>query len=288
MKNKVIIYHGNCMDGKASAWVAWKKFSDEAIYVPVEDRKVLPDFLREDVDQIKNLEVYVIDFCYPKDVLLDLEKRVKKLVVLDHHISSKENTESVREHVYSEIHSGAMIAWKYFFADLSVPKIIQYVSDNDAHQHKLADRKNITAYIYSFHNSMSFEDFSYISERLENDFEACNERGVELARVRSIYINDFINKAEELEFDGHKIYAVNAHKEFRGEVATALAEKTNTFGMVYYYENGLWKVSLRSVPDFDVSKIAEKYGGGGQKNSAAFFVKTNFPIDFNKFKNKNI
>ncbi len=36
---------------------------------------------------------------------------------------------------------------------------------------------------------------------------------------------------------------------------------------------GLWKVSLRSKGDVDVSRIAERFGGGGHKNAAGCWIK---------------
>lgn len=40
----------------------------------------------------------------------------------------------------------------------------------------------------------------------------------------------------------------------------------------YVQDRDLWRFSLRSVGDFDVSEIARKYGGGGHKNAAGFRV----------------
>lgn len=279
MKNILVLYHDGCMDGTAGAWAAYQKFGNSAEYIPCKDRINLPELFSKR-DNLSDAEVYIIDFSFPKDVLLSLERQVKKLVVLDHHISAKDNVESVKEHVFNVSESGAMIAWKYFFTDKNIPKIIEYVSDSDTWQHRLPEWESIESYVYSFGESLSFEDFSNLKDKVENKFDECVCIGKEILRVRHISVDYYVNKAELIDFDGHKVYAVNVQKEFRSEVGHKLAEKTNTFGMVFYYENNKWKVSLRSVSDFDVSKIAEKYGGGGHKNAAAFLLDTEFPIKF--------
>jgi hypothetical protein len=34
-KNIIVFYHENCIDGFASAYVAWKKFKNKAEYIPL-------------------------------------------------------------------------------------------------------------------------------------------------------------------------------------------------------------------------------------------------------------
>jgi nanoRNase/pAp phosphatase (c-di-AMP/oligoRNAs hydrolase) len=73
-----------------------------------------------------------------------------------------------------------------------------------------------------------------------------------------------------VEFEGHKIYAINAPHIFASVVGNKLALKTNTFALVWRQEPDGVHASMRSVREFDVSVIAKKYGGGGHKNAASF------------------
>ncbi|MCX8513510.1 MAG: DHHA1 domain-containing protein, partial [Candidatus Pacebacteria bacterium] len=110
------------------------------------------------------------------------------------------------------------------------------------------------------------------------------DTGSILNRIAEKNIKHFVNSASLVEFEGYKVYAVNATSGLRSEVGHRLAEKTGTFSMVYYYDalDKFWKISLRSVKDFDVSVIAEKYGGGGHKNAAGFIYQSQFPLPFVK------
>jgi nanoRNase/pAp phosphatase (c-di-AMP/oligoRNAs hydrolase) len=62
---------------------------------------------------------------------------------------------------------------------------------------------------------------------------------------------------------------------FASETGNALVNKEKRIGIaiVWYSEGGAIKVSLRSTDKFDVSKLAEKYGGGGHKKAAGFIIK---------------
>src|SRR3989344_4426942 len=104
-ENIVVIYHGDCPDGFGGAYAFWKKFGDHAFYNPAQDRKQ-PEI------NIQGKEVYIIDFSYPEEALKRIEQEAKRLVILDHHISAKKAVESVREHIFSNDHSGVGIAWE--------------------------------------------------------------------------------------------------------------------------------------------------------------------------------
>jgi nanoRNase/pAp phosphatase (c-di-AMP/oligoRNAs hydrolase) len=67
--------------------------------------------------------------------------------------------------------------------------------------------------------------------------------------------------------------AINAPAEYASDIGSLLAIKSGTYGAVWtYWGAGKYQVSLRSVGDFDVSKIAKYYGGGGHRNAAGFIV----------------
>src|SRR5690606_19050130 len=49
---------------------------------------------------------------------------------------------------------------------------------------------------------------------------------------------------------------------------------------MYYQKDGNTYWSLRSIGDFDVSKVAKDLGGGGHKNAAGFIVPANTTPNF--------
>jgi len=83
---------------------AWKKFGGSASYIPV-------TYLNPRPLGLEGKEVYLLDFCYKKPEMVELQRITKSLVVLDHHISSKDVVESMPQHVYGTNESGAGLSW---------------------------------------------------------------------------------------------------------------------------------------------------------------------------------
>lgn len=273
MKNTVVVYHKNCRDGIASAWVFYQKFGEDAEYIAAEYGNDVPEYITRHPD-LSDTEIYFADFCYSKEVMLDLELKCKKLVVLDHHVSQKEAIESVKNHVYGTSESGCLLSWNYLFQNTEAPLAILYVSDSDTGQRVLPDHEYVRAYIYKSDNELTISDFDTTLKELSSKemFEEVKKIGKVLREVNTGMINKYIEKAELITFAGYEVYAVNAPSEIKSELGHMLADKTNSFGVVYYYYGGKWRISLRSVKDFDVSLIAKEYGGGGHKNTAAISI----------------
>jgi oligoribonuclease NrnB/cAMP/cGMP phosphodiesterase (DHH superfamily) len=215
--------------------------------------------------------------------MLSYEAIAKKFMVIDHHISAKEDVESLSSHVFNNDKSGAYLAWEYFHPSTHTPELIKYISDADIWKHVLPDWKEIEAFIYSDSDDhFTFTHFEELHATLET--EEGRKKALEIGKLllssSQQKINMYAELAELVSFEGHNIYAVNASRDVRSELGHILAEKTNSFSLLFTYEQGFWKCSLRSVKDFDVSHIAQKYGGGGHKNAAAFMVKADFPLPF--------
>lgn len=279
MKNTIVVYHKNCRDGIASAWVFYQKFGEDAEYIAAEYGNDVPEYITQH-PRLSETEIYFTDFCYAKDVMLDLQSKCKKLVVLDHHVSQKEVIESVDNHVYGTNESGCLLSWKYLFPGTQAPLAILYVSDSDTGQRLLPDHEYIRAYIYKSDNELTISDFNTVVDELSTKerYEKVKEIGKLLREVTRGMISKYIEKAELVTFAGHQVYAVNAPVEIKSELGIKLAEKTNSFGVVYYYYGNKWHLSLRSVTDFDVSTIAATYGGGGHKNSAGIAIPMDNPL----------
>jgi nanoRNase/pAp phosphatase (c-di-AMP/oligoRNAs hydrolase) len=288
MKKIIVLYHDKCMDGSASAWVFWKKYGDSAEYVAVSDRINLPTiFLDIEIkkEDKKSVDIFIVDFCYKKEVLQKLESEYKSLTVLDHHVSAKQDIESVKNHTYGTDKSGAYLAWEYIFPDTEIPKIIKYVSDGDLWQHKMENYKEVLSYIHSPSLENIFIRLDKINYDLENRFDYVKNIGEIINDSHKARVSYLLNNKIKINFAGYDVYAVNGSREMRSEVGHELAKLSGTFGVYYYIDETGLKISLRSMPDFDVSKIAEKFGGGGHKNAAAI-DKKDFDIEnlFSDFK----
>lgn len=274
MKEKiVVIYHGDCLDGFGGAFAAWKKFGDTAFYFPAKNRDT------PGIDLVGK-EVYIIDFSYPKEVLMQIEKEAKRFVILDHHISAKEAVESVREHIFDNDHSGAVIAWNYFHPKLPLPKLLAYVQDGDLWKNELPNWAQINACLSTI--NFDLKTWDKLSQEFEN--EKTFSKHVETGKYYSDYFNfvceGIVKRAELVMFEGYKILAVNVPYLFESAVGSALAKKQPPLSMLWGRKNGGWYFSLRGNGSVDVSEIAKRYGGGGHKDAAAFRLPYDKPLPF--------
>lgn len=266
-----ILYHGGCPDGFGGAYAAWKKFGDSADYIPVKHGQPPPEHM-------DGMELYLIDFCYPKAIMDELISKSKKVTVLDHHLGVKDVVEQMPEFVFDETRSGATIAWSYFHPDTPVPMFLQYVQDGDLYVFKLPDSRAMLAYMYAqpFH----FESWDTLVTQLEDPRERARvlEIGKIYAEHFSILIEQVAKKAILVSFEGYEVYCASAAEMFTSDVGNHLAKIKPPFALVVSLHGDVLNVSLRSDDSIDISVIARKYGGNGHPHAAAFRLKWGDPL----------
>ncbi len=271
--NIVVIYHANCRDGFSAAYAAWKKFGDEATYLPAKYQEALPEGLADK-------EVYILDFSYSKEVLTQLSRAARSVVVLDHHESAREAVTSFPQNVFAQDHSGAVLAWHYFHPASPLPRLFAYIEDSDLWRHARPYGKEVGALIAEY--DYTFEDWDRLVADMEDEqrFMALIARGKILSDAKERHVRELAGYAEKVLFEGHEVLAVNCGRPYRSDVGNLLAEQHPPFSIVWYHYGGMFHLSLRSLPHFDVASLAEKHGGGGHKNAASIRVKNFEDIPF--------
>lgn len=272
MKDIAVVYHGKCPDGFGGAYAAWKKFGETADYIPAVHGAPAPD--------LQGREVYMIDFSYPQDVLLAIEKTAKRLVVLDHHMGAREAVESVKEHVFDNDHSGCGIAWEYFHPGTPLPRLLTYIQDNDLWRHALPHGKEVAAYIGTM--QFQFESFDSVVSKVDTDegFAQIIQKGSAFAEYFEHTVSHMLEYAEMVQLDEYTVLAVNSPRLFRSELGHRLASKHAPFAIVWYVSEGKWHFSLRGDGTVDVSEIARRRGGNGHHDAASFRQSLSKPLPF--------
>ncbi len=270
MKDIVVVYHGKCGDGFGGAWAAWKKFGDNADYYPAQRT--------QDPPEIKNKEVYFIDFTYSPEITKKYISENKKVIIIDHHITAQEAVNLVPDHVFDINHSGAVLAWQYFFPDQKVPKLLLHIEDRDLWKFNLENTKEITAFLalYDFDFKL-WDEFATNMEDLEKAKKYIEE-GKVILRYESALLKDAIEDRSELvEFEGYKVLAINYPHFLASDLGHAFVKKNPPIGIIWCEKRGIITVSLRSNGIVDVAAIAQKYGGGGHKAAAGFSFNADQP-----------
>src|SRR3989344_4681572 len=268
MTKNVILYHNHCDDGFGAAWSAWKKFGSKAKYIGVTYNEPVPKGL-------EGKNVYILDFCYSPRVIKNLLKITNKLVVIDHHISNRKATELVPEHVFDSIkHSGAYLTWQYFYPKNKMPKLIKYIDDVDLWKWKLSYSRELSSFIRSY--DRDFTLWNKFAKNFENSKHRKKyiEEGKAILRANAKKVKHAVEEAELVEFSGYKTLASNSF-HLVSYIGGKLCEKLPPIGIIWSRRNGVTVVSLRSNGKVDVSKLAEKFGGGGHRASSAFELSPN-------------
>ena len=261
----VVIYHADCVDGFTAAWCAWRALGDEGVeYIPAHygDRHPIVD----------GKFVFVLDFSYPREVLLAMHEQAGSLLVLDHHKTAQADLDGLSFCRFDMEKSGAMLAWEHFAQDSDEkdhpPPLVRYVEDRDLWRWSLRHSKEISAYIATI--GMNFHAWSQLSCQLKLEFHQSVMMGDTALRVIEKYVSSKRKNAHNVVCAGYDVPIVNTAFAVSALVG-ALAEGEH-FAIGWFSPGpGEYVYSLRSRGDgVDVSEVAKRFGGGGHRGAAGF------------------
>lgn len=289
-KNIIVIHHDNCADGMAAAWCMSKLFGANAQYVPGNYGKPL-------TEDVTGKEIYLVDFCYPREVMQEMVRKADKVVLIDHHKTAikamlePEPIDGLEMHVSMDnTKSGAGLAWEYikqngfnpaFRGIFDLPKILAAIQDRDLWRWELKDTAELTAYAFSQEFSiLAYDRMMHVSDV---GLELMREIGKVMLEKQNKDIKSLAKNAKLAIFDGYVVSMVNANGMFASDLGDYLNDpETQPSPLaefaVIWVDLGAdgYKYSLRSRGDMDVAVIAEKFGGGGHKNAAGFVIKKDY------------
>ncbi|MGZ8159260.1 MAG: DHHA1 domain-containing protein [Methylobacter sp.] len=272
IKETLVIYHADCLDGLGAAWSAFCKLGDQARYIPARYGDAFPDFE-------PGATLYILDFSYSPQQLVDASAKAGRIILIDHHMTAMEQCDNffkmqpIPENLsinFDMSRSGCVLTWQYFFHDLKLPKILLHIEDRDLWHFKLDGTREITTALY---------------ERMPINFAEMGSLDLaELLAVGRIQVKQFAGMVNRIAKSAHSVsvagrvgLAANAPSLFSSDLGHVLTEKSGTFGMTYHYDGRKrqWNFSLRSIGDYDVGHLAQSFGGGGHKNAAGFALNDN-------------
>lgn len=278
MSQKVLcIFHRNCVDGFASAWVLAQHFGfDHVEFVEANYHDPVPD--------ISQREVYIVDFSYTPRELMGKLGRARKVTMIDHHrdrllewmhVETPSNFRLISD--LTGVMSGATLTWKHFNQLSEIPRLLQHCQDWDTWAFKLQRTKEIiTALKARGYYQPSAENFKAFGDlvRGTTGLQTLFDEGQVLKRANLQLMEGWIARNSTLvELDGFLVPMANVPYEFASETGHILSQGY-PFSITYEdnLATGKRKYSLRSEKDkgMDVAKIAQRYGGNGHPSAAGF------------------
>ena len=288
----IVFYHAPCTDGFGAAFAAWLYLGDNAEYRP---QKHKVHYNVRDFEWVKNRDVYILDFAFPREVTEYIFEHAGIVVWLDHHLSSfqqyfaifggEPNYECFKkcsicvDIVFDNNKSGALIAWEYFKLG-KVPELISFIDDRDRWVLALNGSQPFHAALGS-RKPWTFEKWKVLLDSFKErkNLRAFLREGQYILNARESTVREALKHSRRCaistaEHPNDTIavgYAVNA-SDFQSEIGNELAMQSGTFGLVWYVQDtGKVKCSLRSSGSYDVCSIAACFpNGGGHRNAAGF------------------
>jgi oligoribonuclease NrnB/cAMP/cGMP phosphodiesterase (DHH superfamily) len=258
---KLVLYHGQCLDGFAAAWVAFRRFGGAAEYHAVQ----FGDALQYPV---AGRDVLILDFSYPREQLLEMKKQAATLLVLDHHLTAQQDLAGLDFAIFDLERSGATLAWDYFFPGEGRPWLVSYVEDKDLWRWKLPDSEEVSAALQSY--SRSFKMWEKISRK---GVDALVAEGRPILRYKNRLIETAASRTKMVELDGHRIPVVTSCV-LQSEIGGRLAKDYPFVAIVFETEGRrIWSLRSHEKGGVNVAEIAKRHGGGGHPNAAGFIEK---------------
>lgn len=268
-KYSMVIYHSPCYDGHTAAWIAYQALPKGTIFVPALHGDVPPDVTGHDV--------LIIDFSYPRDVLLELRAKAKSLTLIDHHISAQRELGNLSFCHFDMTKSGAGLAWDHFHPNQSRPLMINYIEDCDLGQFALTNSREYNAALSTF--PMTFDAWSYALAYDINEMISNGRTVIAYKRQCAIAL---CARARIVNFYGQHCWSINSPQELINEVADVLLNRPDDGGSLQpvlawsfdHIRNDFYcSLRLQTNSTADISTLASLWGGGGHKHRAGFRLK---------------
>ena len=263
-----VIYHASCPDGFGAAWAAHRVLGERAQYLPMNHGDPMPP-LDDDAS------LYILDFSFDRERMAELHARhgQENVVLLDHHVTAQRDLSGMPNCHFDLSKSGAVLSWEYFNPGSEVPTLLLYAQDKDLWTWTLPDSRAVSAYISSC--EMDFGTWDKVARDLETAEGRSKtvEAGESVLRSRQQSILEIVQSAHVRQVGEHLVPVVNS-PIMQSEIGEHLvnANPDSPFVAIYFdVSPTLRKWSLRSRGDtFDVSRLAQQFGGGGHPNAAGF------------------
>lgn len=294
----IVLYHYPCTDGIFAALAMYHHYKcqntdEEIMFIPHSTFKPL-DLNEWYFDQNN---VWLLDYVGPnKEFLKTLCSKSKTVSVIDHHSGAQELLESCSNKnldfinlkivAFNTAFSAAMLTLNHFKTikpDSSLYRMFEYVQDNDLWKHQLIQSKEFSAGFRALNLNMDYQKNTGIfGQLLQLTSADIIQEGLKAIELENKCHDKDISNSHNISIQGfgNCLATFTTHPEFSSGLGNKLAKMSQDLNMlpvgIVYYNIGdqpkNYKISIRSLGSYDVSKIARKYHGNGHLNSAGFLV----------------
>jgi len=284
-----IVSHGPaCSDGLCAMWVATR-------YHKQNRSEFIQQYLNTHTTEIDvyNTSILFMDYSPTYDQLLVLLSRGNRVTIIDHHLTTVSHLSPLLNIDYEKIYptlkliidinkSAGELVWDYFYGNnYPCPLFIQYIGDRDLWLWRLPNSKNINK-AFDIKDLIQFKKFDKLYKKETSGDVVKNLYYNKLSHMGSICLlaeNRLLQKMAKgsilVKMDIYNVRVVSQYVLIN-ELGSYLCESSDCdFALIWKYNpiKDTIYVSLRGTDKSpDLSKIAEKFGGGGHRNASSFCI----------------
>lgn len=271
----MIIFHHDDLDGICSAailyWALPVQEKIKTIEVNYDNPIPLGEVSKDEV-------VYIVDFSFKPEIMEKLFEITENVIWIDHHKSALDYKYSKElaglRDARDKMFSGCELVWKFLYGDgVAMPDAVKYIGDFD--KWKWAYGEESRKYKEGM-LSLDWKDPTAVlwKEVLFDDTltKEIQQRGSVCLVFKESFLKDYKEKFSfECELEGKKCLACGFYA-FGSEL---FGDSVKDYDMVvnFEFDGKKWSYGLYSDGRTDVSKICQKYGGGGHKGAGGFTSK---------------
>ena len=271
------------MDGYCSAAIVYKFYKRDRDFTKEtgEECKFIPIDYKDDFpfdEIIPNETVVFVDFSLQMEGGFErLRKITDKIYWIDHHKTAIEKHKGFEcAGIRRDGVAACVLTWKYYYPYEEVPVIVEMLGAYDIWDFsKYGEDLNklqtgIRLFDHGPEEQMWVDWFKLAKSSIDNLLLSV---GAIALKYRNNYYAGLIKSwAFWAEFEGYKAICCNM-----GSCSSQLFDSVKEdydLMMPFVFDGKQWSVSIYTKKKgIDVSKLAEKYKGGGHKNAAGFTVK---------------
>lgn len=282
----LVIYHGKCADGFTAAWVANRFYTKYALFPVDQDGwaiDAVPAVYGESPPDVTGRLVFILDFSYPRSVLLEMARAAKSIVIIDHHKTAIDDLQGIGDEalelkrcaistLLSVDRSGAWLTWQWFFGAETPPDLVSLVDDRDRWVFK--DPRSRPFAAGAFARGYTVKDWDELATPLGVAKTIADGEAIDRRNTKDI--NELLDTMTVWrKIDDVSVPTANLSYMSASDACAELLRRhpTASFAATWFArQDGKYVFSLRSRPgsDVDVGEIAKRYGGGGHKHASGF------------------
>jgi nanoRNase/pAp phosphatase (c-di-AMP/oligoRNAs hydrolase) len=246
---------------------------------------------------MKGKSVAVVDICFDRKTVTEMNETCAEFVVLDHHKTSQDKMEGLDFCVFDMKRSGCQMAYDYFYPmevrrgcgcefhiQLERPVWLDHIGSRDLWDFSDEDTKPFSAAIFHLYGNLSQDEtvkaINEIAEEDPRDHDELIDMGNTILKFQQKQIDSACHHAVKCSMYtpddvAHVVWASD-NRLHRSEIGNALAQRDDgEFAVLYSYslKGDEWWISLRSLKEkADVGQISALYEKGGGHTCAAGFT----------------